>query len=185
MAGNEVAQSRHFQGGLAASLKAVRLFDPEFGLPTARTPRSAGRDRARWWLSVNVWAVRGSTGDGQIGRSEQAFLRLILKIIRAQYRSVRVIGRVREFRGDGFRADAGARPASLGARDLTVVIDGLPTTDYPHSCCRNSASSITIRACGFTKPDAGSVVGLVRATHPTHPPPAFFPRIKGSPRIKS
>jgi len=43
---------------------------------------------------------------------------------------------------------------------------------------------VQIRAGGFTKPDAGSVVGSCRATHPTHPPPAFFPESKVFPGIK-
>jgi hypothetical protein len=57
---------------------------------------------------------------------------------------------------------------------LTVAIDaGLPTTDYQHSRFRNPASSIRIRACGFTKPDAESVVG------PAEPlPQPVFPESK-------
>jgi hypothetical protein len=49
------------------------------------------------------------------------------------------------------------RPASLGAGDLTVAIDGLPTTDYPHSRFRNPQvqKQSELR---FTKPDGGSVV---------------------------
>ena len=103
---------------------------------------------------------------------------------RAQYRSVRVIGRVREFRGDGFRAHAGARPASLGAGDLRVVIDGLPTTDYPHSRFRNPASSISIRACELTKPDAGSVVGPAELHHLRLTLLSLFSPNQKSPRIK-
>ena len=60
-------------------------------------------------------------------------------------------------------------PASLGAGDLTVVIDGLGDHWYPHSASRKSPKFNNNPCWRITKPDAGLKGGWsYRAIYPTH-----------------
>jgi hypothetical protein len=99
---------RHHQGQ-----QCVRLFDPNLVCPLLCASVSRGAT-ACWWLSV-VCGQYADRKNGQIGRSEHAVLALILRIIRAQYRSVRVIGEsARSLDMDPRRRACSM--ASLGAR---------------------------------------------------------------------
>jgi hypothetical protein len=56
---------------------------------------------------------------------------------------------------------------------------------FTHTRFRNPASSITIRACGFTKPDAGSVVGSAQPHIRLTLLSAFFPESKVFPESRA
>jgi hypothetical protein len=71
-------------------------------------------------------------------------------------------------------------PPSVGMTPTINEVVNDSSFLYPHSRFRNPASSITIRACGFTKPDAGSVVGSAEPHIRLALPQPFFPNQKFS-----